>query len=79
MSTDTAEPRRPRNLVWLPTRAEALTTMCRGAFLTIEQRGSQYPWTVLVDGRKVGEGASPSLGHAQSAAVDAAVEAAGGG
>ena len=78
MPTDTA-PRRPRNLVWLPNRADALTTMCRGFVLTIEQRGHQYPWAVEVGGHKVSEGVSSSLDGAQDAAVDAAVEAAGGG
>ena len=77
MSTDTAL-RRPRNLIWLPNRADALTTMCRGAVLAVDKRSNQYPWTVEVDGHRVSEGVSPSLDHAQAAAVDAAVEAAGG-
>ncbi len=74
-----SERRRPRNLIWLPNRADALTTMCRGAVLTIDQRANQYPWTDEVDGHKVSEGISPSLDHAQDAAIDAAVDAAGGG
>ena len=77
--TADSDNRRPRNLVWLPNRANALTTMCRGAVLTIEQRSErQYPWTVEVGGHKVSEGVSPSIEHAQDAAVDAAVEIAGG-
>ena len=77
--TTTTERRRPRNLVWLPNRANLLTTMCRGAVLTIEQRGNLFAWTAEVDGHKVSEGLSPSLDHAQTAAVDAAVDVAGGG
>ena len=73
------ERRRPRNLVWLPDRASGLTTMCRGAVLTVERDGREYLWTVAVDGHKVSYGTSPSLDNAQNAAVDAAVDAAGGG
>ena len=71
------EPRRPRNLIWLPNRTGALTTMCRGAVLTIEQRGggSQFAWTVSVGGAVVSEGVTPSPDHAQTAAIAAAVEA----
>lgn len=78
ISTD-HERRRPRNLIWLPKKTGALTTLCRGAVLTVDQRGNQYPWTVEVDGHKVGEGVSPSAELAMDAAVDAAVEVAGGG
>ena len=67
MTTDT-ERRRPRNLVWLPNRAEALTTMCRGAVLTIDRRGNHFTWTAEVDGYKVSEGVPPSQDHAQAAA-----------
>ena len=77
--TTTTERRRPRNLVWLPNRANLLTTMCRGAVLTIEQRGNQFAWTAEVGGHKVSEGVSSSVDHAQTAAVDAAVDVAGGG
>ena len=70
------EPRRPQNLVWLPDRSDGLTTMCRGAVLTITQRGgNQWPWTVTVGGVVVSEGVSPSLEHARTAAIAAAVEA----
>lgn len=79
MTTD-SDSRRPRNLVWLPNRVNALTTMCRGAVLTIEQRSDrQYPWAVEVGGHKVSEGVSPSIEHAQRAAIDAAVAIAGAG
>ena len=71
--------RRPRNLIWLPNRTTALTTMYRGAVLTIEQRGNQFSWAVDVDGYQVSEGVSLSLDHAQTAAADGAVDAAGGG
>ena len=71
--------RRPRNLIWLPNRTNALTTMYRGAVLTVEQRGNQFSWAVDVDGYKVSEGVSPSLDHAQAAAAEGAVDAAGGG
>ena len=53
--------------------------MYRGAVLTVEQRGNQFSWTVDVDGYQVSEGVSLSLGHAQTAAADGAVDAAGGG
>ena len=73
------ESRHPRNLVWLPNRDGALTTMCRGAVLTIEHRSAkQFAWTVAVDGLSVSEGSSPGVEHAQDAAVDAAVEMVGG-
>lgn len=71
------EPRRPLNLIWLPKGTGALTTMCRGAILTVEQRGggSQCAWAVSVKGNVVSVGVSPSLDHAQTAASTAAVEA----
>ena len=77
MPTD--EPKRPLNLIWLPNAAGlALTTMCRGAVLTVEQRGSnQWPWSVAIGGVVVSEGVSPSMDHAQTAAVEIAVELAG--
>jgi hypothetical protein len=69
------EIRRPRNLTWLSNAAGALTTLCRGAILTIEPRGgNQWPWTVAVDGHKVSEGVAPTLEDAQIDAVDVAVE-----
>ena len=47
--------------------------------LTIEHRSAkQFAWTVAVDGLSVSEGISPGVEHAQDAAVDAAVEMAGG-
>ena len=69
----------PLNLVWLPNAAGALTTMCRGTILTVERRStSQWPWAVAVAGNTVSEGVSPTLEHAQTAAIGAAMEVAGG-
>ena len=76
--SDDSERRRPRNLVWLPNTSGALTTLCRGAVLTIEQRGgTQWLWTVTVGGRSVGEGVSPTAENARDAAIDTAVTVAG--
>jgi hypothetical protein len=74
------ERRRPRTLVWLPNAAGTLTTLCRGAVLTVEPRGgNQWPWTVAVDGHKVGEGVALTLEDAQGDAAEVAMQIAGGG
>ena len=75
----TNEKPRPMNLIWLPTSAGiALTTMCRGAVLTVEQRGSnQWTWAVNVGGTAVSEGVSPTMDHAQTSAIEVAVELTG--
>jgi hypothetical protein len=79
MSTD-SEKRRPRTLVWLPNAAGALTTLCRGAVLTVGPRGgNQWPWAVAVDGHKVREGVAPTIEDAQVDAAEVAVEIVGGG
>jgi len=77
MPTD--EPKHRLNLIWLPNTAGlALMTMCRGAVLAVEQRGSsQWAWSVTIGGTAVSEGVSPTMGHAQTAAVEVAVELAG--
>lgn len=72
--------RHPRALIWLPNAAGELTTLCRGAVLTVSQRsGNQWPWTVAVGGHLVSEGIAPTLEDAQIDAADMAVEIAGGG
>ena len=80
MSTDDLfdeDPRRPLKLVWLHNPAGDLTTMCRGAVLTIDRRGeSQWTWAARVGGHTVSEGVSPTRDHAMTAAAEAAVEAA---
>ena len=74
------ENRRPRNLIWLPNVAGALTTMFHGAVLTVDQRSlNQWPWVVTVDGYAVSEGVSPTLDHAREAAMDVAASLAVGG
>ena len=78
--SDSFEPRRPRNLVWLPNKNDELTTLCRGAVLIIEYRANnQYPWKVVVGDRAVREGVALSQDQAQEAAIDAAVAVAAEG
>ena len=74
----TNEQPRTMNLIWLPTAGGAMTTMCRGAVLTVEQRGTnQWAWAVSVGGTAVSEGVSPTKDHVQAAAIEVAVELSG--
>ena len=76
---DADEFKRTPKLVWLPNQTGAMTTMFRGAVLTVDRRSpTQWMWAATIAGTIVSEGISPSLEHAINAAVEGAIEAATG-
>ena len=76
---DADEIKKTPKLVWLPNQEGALTTMFRGAVLTVERRGpTQWTWAATIAGTVVSEGVSPSQEHAIITAIDGAAGAAAG-
>lgn len=64
------EYRQPPRLIWQLNSAGALTTMCRGAILTVEKRDDNlWPWAVTIGGHNIGEGISPTLDDARTDAA----------
>ena len=76
---DTDEIKQTPKLVWLPNQEGALTTMFRGAVLTVERRGpTQWTWAATIAGTVVSEGVSPSQEDAITTAIEGAAGAAAG-